>query len=100
MLVLRFPLAFFNLEYEQPKGVQPRQSLLPAMPTIRHCDALFAEVQSNKSRFAMYRSSLDVVVAALQGAGRPEEALQFLRVAAQLDMSMHGGVSSYAADRH
>jgi putative two-component system response regulator len=59
-------------------------------------DALFAEVKSNKSRFAMYRSSLDVVVAALQGAGRPEEALQFLREAAQLDMSLHGGVSSYA----
>lgn len=38
-------------------------------------DALFAELKSNKSRFALYRISLDVVVAALEGAGRPEEAL-------------------------
>ena len=54
-------------------------------------DALFAEVRRNKSRFALYRISLDVVVAALQGAERPEEALQFLREAAQLDMSLHAG---------
>ena len=59
-------------------------------------DALFAEVKRNKSRFALYRISLDVAVAALQGAGRPEEALQFLREAAQLDMSLHVGVTSYA----
>ncbi len=59
-------------------------------------DALFAEVQSNKSQFALYRMSLDVVVAALQHAGRPEEALQFLREAAQLDMTLHVGVTSYA----
>ncbi len=59
-------------------------------------DALFAEVKRNKSRFALYRISLDVAVAALQGAGRPEEALQFLREAAQLDMSLHVGVTSHA----
>ena len=59
-------------------------------------DALFAEVTRNQTCFALYRISLDVVVTALQGAGRPEEALQFLREAAQLDMSLHGGVSSYA----
>ena len=59
-------------------------------------DVLFAEVESNKNRFAVYRISLDVVVAALQGAGRPEEALHFLREAAQLDMSLHVGVTSHA----
>ena len=59
-------------------------------------DALFAEVVRNKSRFAVYRISLEVVVAALQGAGRPEEALQVLREAAQLDMSLHVGLASYA----
>ena len=32
-------------------------------------DALFAEVKRNKSRFALYRISLDVAVAALQGDG-------------------------------
>ena len=58
-------------------------------------DALFAEVKRNKSRFALYRISLDVAVSALQGTGRPEEALQFLREAAQLDMSLHIGVSSH-----
>ena len=57
-------------------------------------DALLAEVKRNKSSFAMYRVSLDVAVAALHGAGRPEEALQFLRDAAQLDTSLHVGVTS------
>ena len=58
-------------------------------------DALFAEVKRNKSRFTLYRTSLDVAVAALQGAGRPEEALKFLREAAQLDTSLHVGVTSH-----
>ena len=59
-------------------------------------NALFAEVRRNKSRFALYRISLDVAVTALQAKGRPEEALQFLREAAQLDMALHVGVTSYA----
>ena len=59
-------------------------------------NALFAEVRRNKSRFALYRISLDVAVMALQDVGRPEEALQFLREAAQLDLSLHVGVTSYA----
>ncbi len=59
-------------------------------------DALFAEVKKNKSRFALYRISLDVAGSALQATGRPEEAIQFLREAAQLDMSHHVGVTSYA----
>lgn len=59
-------------------------------------DALFAEVKRNKSRFALYRISLDVTVSALQSTGRPEEALQYLREAAQLDTSLHVGVTSYA----
>jgi putative two-component system response regulator len=58
-------------------------------------DALFSEVARNKNRFALYRTSLDVAVAALQGAGRPEEALQFLREAAQLDLSLHVGMTSH-----
>ncbi len=59
-------------------------------------DALFSEVARNKSRCALYRYSLDVVVMALQGTGRPEEALQYLRDAAQLDLSLHAGVTSHA----
>ncbi len=59
-------------------------------------DGLFAEVKRNKSRFALYRISLDVAVTALHGTGRPEEALQFLREAAQLDLSLHVGVTSHA----
>ena len=58
-------------------------------------NALFAEVRRNQTRFGFYRISLDVAVMALQAAGRPEEALQFLREAAQLDMSLHVGVTSY-----
>ena len=59
-------------------------------------DALLSEVAKNKSRFVLYRISLDVAVIALQGTGRPEEALQFLREAAQLDMSLHVSVTSHA----
>ena len=59
-------------------------------------DALVSEVARNKSRFLLYRWSLDVTVMALQGAGRPEEALQFLREVAQLDLSLHIGVTSHA----
>ncbi len=59
-------------------------------------DALLSEVKRNKSRFALYRTSLDVAVMALQGAGRPEEALNFLREAAQLDMLLHVDVTSCA----
>jgi putative two-component system response regulator len=58
-------------------------------------DALFVEVKRNKRRFSLYRISLDIAVAALQGAGRPHEALQFLREAAQLDMSLHIGITSH-----
>ena len=50
-------------------------------------EALVAEVKRNESRFGLYRFSLDVAVAALQVAGRPNEALRFLREAVQLDMS-------------
>ena len=32
---------------------------------------------------------------ALQGTGRPEEALRYLREAAQLDMSLHVGVTNH-----
>ena len=59
-------------------------------------DALLSEVARNKSRFVLYRYSLDVTVMALQGTGRPEEALQYLREAAQLDMSLRVGVTSHA----
>ena len=59
-------------------------------------DVLLSEVKRNKRRFALYRTSLDVAVMALQGVGRPEEALDFLREAAQLDMVLHVGVTSHA----
>jgi putative two-component system response regulator len=59
-------------------------------------EELLAEVRKNKPRFGLYRISLDFAVAALQVAGRPNEALQFLREAAQLDMSFRVGVISHA----
>ena len=71
-------------------------SRFPRQSNVRRNDRCPAR-RSNAEQecFALYRTSLDVAVAALQGAGRPEEALQFLRDAAQLDTSLHVGLTSY-----
>lgn len=53
---------------------------------------LMIEVEQNKPRFSLYRTSLHVAVAALQGADRPEQALRFLREIAELDTTYRARV--------
>jgi len=56
--------------------------------------ALLDEVRRNESHFTLYRTSLNVAVAALQAADRPEEALRFLREITELRMAQRARVAN------
>ena len=56
--------------------------------------SLLDEVRRNESHFTLYRISLNVAVAALQAADRPEEALRFLREVTELRMAQRARVAS------
>lgn len=56
--------------------------------------SLLHEVQENESHFSLHRTSLNVGVAALQAAGRPEEALAFLRQVTALRMAQRARVAN------
>ena len=55
---------------------------------------LFDEVRTNESHFGLYRTSLNIVVAALQAADRPEEALIFLREVTELRMAQRARLAN------
>ena len=55
---------------------------------------LLSEVRSNESHVVLYRTSLNVAVAALQAADRPEEALSFLREVTELRMTQRARVAN------
>jgi putative two-component system response regulator len=56
--------------------------------------SLLNEVRKNESHFSLYRNSLNVAVAALQAADRPEEALTFLRKVTELRMIQRARVAN------
>ena len=58
----------------------------------RAISSLVDEVRRNESHFSLYRISLNVAVAALQVADRPEEALSLLREVTQLRMTQRARV--------
>lgn len=57
-------------------------------------ECLLGEVRQNRPSFSLYRTSLQVAVAALRAAGRPEQALGFLREIAELDTMQRARVAS------